>query len=61
MSNGDFVKGYRTGKGKFTWKNGDFFEGDFLNDNKKKGKLYYKSSNIFISGYYSNSGEFIKN
>lgn len=37
---GDFVNGQRTGKGKFTWNNGDVYEGDFV-DGKRHGKGKY--------------------
>lgn len=32
---GDTVEGKRQGKGKFTWKNGDKYDGEWLNDNMR--------------------------
>ena len=44
----------------YTWKNGDFFEGDFVEDKKRKGRLYYKSSGKVEYGTYNRRGKWKK-
>ena len=49
---GDFLKGKRTGKGKFTWKkSGDIYEGDNVDDSfTGKGKYTFKVSGDIYEG-----------
>ena len=58
---GDFIDGKRTGKGKYTWSNGDVYEGDWVNDNLTgKGKLtqrYYLIGGVEGRKYYE--GDFV--
>ena len=57
---GDFVNLDFTGKGKYTWRNGDVFMGDFNKDVKGKGRMYFKSSGKIESGKYNKRGEWKK-
>ena len=58
---GDWVYHHKTGKGKYTWANGDYYEGDFV-DGKRTGKgkyvwkngCYYKGD--FVDGNFNGYG-----
>ena len=54
---GYWVKGERTGKGKYTWKeSGDIYEGDFINSVRTgKGKYTWKESGDIYEGDFINS------
>ena len=54
---GDWINGERTGKGKYTWRNGDIFVGDFNKGLKGKGRMYFKSSGKREFGEYNKRGE----
>ncbi len=63
---GDFVSNMRTGKGKFTYTNGDVYEGDFINGTHSgKGKFTWSNGNVydgdFIDGIRTGNGRFIWN
>ncbi len=52
---GHYIQGKRNGHGKLTTKNGDYFEGDFTNDNiKGMGKVYKNEENYIKIGYHNN-------
>lgn len=51
---GDFVDGRRTGKGRYTFDNGDVYEGDFVDGEQHgKGKVTFANGNIY-------EGDFVK-
>ena len=59
---GDMVNGKRTGKGKFTWANGDVYEGDFVEDKRTgKGKYTWADGDVyegdFVEGERTGNGK----
>jgi hypothetical protein len=63
---GDFINGFRSGKGKFYWANGNIYEGDFI-DNKRngKGKFTWVNGDVyegnFIDGKITGNGKLWSN
>ncbi len=56
---GDFVNGKKEGKGKYVWEDGEYYIGQWLNNQKHgKGIEYLKDGNIKYDGYFA-SGEYI--
>ncbi|MBX4271115.1 MORN repeat-containing protein [Clostridium estertheticum] len=52
---GNSVDGKRQGKGKFTWKNGDEYDGEWLNDKMSgEGTFSYKSKDLYVGNYKDN-------
>ena len=44
------------GKGKFTFEDGEYYIGEFLNGNKNgKGTDYYKDNKVKYDGYFVNN------
>jgi len=53
MYEGDFDQGERTGKGKFTNKNGDVYQGDFVKGQwTGKGKYFIAASKTLYDGQF---------
>ena len=60
---GQFIKGNKSGKGVYTWANGDRYEGDFVNGNfTGKGVLTWANGDRyegdFLNGYPTGKGVF---
>ena len=61
---GDWVYNHQTGKGRFTWADGDYYEGDFV-DGKRAGKgkyvwpdgCYYEGD--FVDGKRTGKGKYV--
>ena len=54
--NGHFIDGNLEGKGKYIWKNGIYYIGQFKNGKKEgKGIIYYKNGNIMYEGDFVNN------
>ena len=52
---GNFVNGNRTGKGKYTWSDGDVYEGDFVEDERTgKGKLTLADGDVYEGDFVDN-------
>ena len=52
---GEKVNGVRTGKGKFTWADGDSYEGDFIEDVRTgKGKYTWVNGNSYEGDFINN-------
>ena len=50
---GDFKNNVSDGNGKYIWKNGSYYIGQWIKDLKHcKGKLYYENNNIKYDGDY---------
>ena len=48
MYEGDFVDGKKTGKGKYTWADGNVYEGDYVDGKKTgKGKFTWADGNVY--------------
>ena len=51
MYDGEYIDGKREGKGKFICENGDYYVGEFKdNEFNGKGKLFDKKDNIIYDG-----------
>lgn len=53
--NGQMEYGYRKGEGTLTYKNGDYFEGTFNNNNFESGTFYSFASGEYFEGSFSNN------
>ena len=52
---GDFVDGKSTGKGIYTWANGDKYKGDWVNGNRTgKGSFNWVSGNKYVGDFLDN-------
>ena len=52
---GFFKNGNKNGSGSFKWKNGAFFEGEYLNDKKNgAGKMFNPNGHLIIEGIWKN-------
>jgi hypothetical protein len=48
---GEFQKGNRQGKGKYTWTDGSYYEGEWLAD-KMNGAGAYANCEVKLEGYF---------
>ena len=51
---GDSVNGLMEGKGIYTYKNGDIFQGEFSKGQKKYGELIFNGGNSKYEGFFEN-------
>ena len=62
---GEYKNEKREGYGKYIWESGNYYIGEWLNDNKHgKGIIYYKNGNIkyegdFVNGKFEGKGKYI--
>lgn len=54
---GIFKDGLIGESGKFIFKNGDYFEGEFVNELNTEGKYYYADSNVTYNGTFYEDGK----
>ena len=51
----EFVNDRKEGNGKYIWEDGEYYFGQWLNNNKHgKGVIYYKNGNIIYDGEFVN-------